>query len=59
MKLKKIVSSFKLIKESNKLRQNFNNFKNKKSYVGNINYDDVMNAINLIIELLKQELINV
>ncbi len=57
--IEKIVSSFKLIKESNKLRQNFNNFKNKKSYVGNINYDDVMNAINLIIELLKQELINV
>ena len=57
--VEKIVKTFNLIKESDKLKQNFKNYKNKKSYVENIDYDDVMNSINLIIELLEQELIGV
>ena len=57
--VEKIVKTFNLIKESDKLKQNFKNYKNKKSYVANINYDDVMNSINLIIELLEQELVGV
>ena len=57
--VEEIVKTFDLIKESDKLKQNFKNYKNKKSYVENIDYDDVMNSINLIIELLEQELVGV
>ena len=55
--VEKIVKTFDLIKESDKLKQNFKNYKNKKSYVENIDYDDVMNSIDLIIELLEEELV--
>lgn len=55
--VEKIVKTFNLIKDSEKIRQNFKNYKNKKSYVENIDYDDVMEAINLIIELLEKELV--
>lgn len=55
--VEKIVKTFDLIKDSEKLRKNFKNYKNKKSYVENIDYDDVMNSINLIIELLEKELV--
>ena len=41
------------------MKQNFKNYKNKKSYVENIDYDNVMNSINLIIELLEEELVGV
>jgi len=57
--VEKIVKTFDLIKESDKLKQNFKNYKNKKFYVENIDYDDVMNSINLIIELLEEELVGV
>ena len=57
--VEKIVKTFDLIKESDKLKQNFKNYRNKKSYVENIDYDDVMNSINLIIELLEQEIVGV
>ena len=57
--VEKIVKTFDLIKESDKLKQNFKNYKNKKSYVENIDYDDVMNSIDLIIELLEEELVGV
>lgn len=52
--IEKIIKTFDLIKESDKLKQNFKNYKNKKSYVENIDYDDVMDSINLIIELLEE-----
>ena len=55
----KIVYNFSKIKESDKLRLNFKNYKNKKSYVSDIDYDEIMNAINLVIELLKKELVTV
>ena len=57
--VEKIVKTFNLIKDSDKLRQNFKNYKNKKSYVESIDYDDVMESINLIIELLEKELVRV
>lgn len=57
--VEKIVKTFDLIKDSEKLRKNFKNHKNKKSYVENIDYDDVMDSINLIIELLEKELVAV
>ena len=57
--VEKIVKTFDLIKESDKLKQNFKNYKNKKYYVENIDYDDVMNSIDLIIELLEEELVGV
>lgn len=57
--VEKIVKTFDFIKKSDKLKQNFKNYKNKKSYVENIDYDDVMDSINLIIELLEQELVGV
>lgn len=55
--VEKIVKTFNLIKDSDKLRQNFKNYKNKKSYVESIDYDDVMEAISLVVELLKKELV--
>lgn len=55
--IEKIVKTFNLIKESDKLKQNFKNYSNKKSYVKNIEYDSVMDSINLIIKLLEQELL--
>lgn len=54
-----IVKTFKLIKESEKLRKNFKNYKDKKNYAESIEYDDVMTSIYLLIELLEQELIEV
>lgn len=57
--VEKIVKTFSLIKDSDKLRQNFKNYRNKKNYVKSIDYDDVMDSINLIIELLESELIGV
>ncbi len=53
----KIIYNFSKIKESDKLRLNFKNYKNKKSYISNIDYDEIMNAINLVIELLQKELV--
>ena len=55
--VEKIVKTFDLIKESDKLKQNFKNYKKKKTYVANIDYDDVMNSINLIIKLIEQEIV--
>ncbi|MBQ8473119.1 MAG: nucleotidyl transferase AbiEii/AbiGii toxin family protein [Bacilli bacterium] len=57
--VEKIVKTFNLIKESDKLKQNFKNYKNKKSYVENIDYDAVMDSINLVIKLLEQELVGI
>ncbi len=57
--VEKIIKTFDLIKESDKLKQNFKNYKSKKSYVENIEYDDVMISINLVIGLLEKELIAV
>ena len=52
----KIINNFELIKNNSKLKQNFNNYKNKKYYAKYISYDDVMNSISLIIELLKNHI---
>ena len=57
--IEKIVNTFNLIKNSEKLKQNFKNYKRKKSYAKNIDYDDVMDSINFIIELLEEELVAV
>ena len=55
----KIIYNFSKIKESDKLRLNFKNYKNKKSYVSDIDYDEIMNAINLVIELLTKEIVTI
>lgn len=55
--VEKIVKTFSLIKDSEKLRQNFKNYQSKKSYLEKIEYEDIMNSINLIIELLEKELV--
>lgn len=52
----KIINNFELIKNNSKLKQNFNNYKNKKYYAKYISYDDVMDSISLIIELLKNHI---
>lgn len=57
LEMDKIIDVFNLIKNSEKLKLNFNNFKNKKVYAENITYDDVMDSISLIVELLKKELV--
>ena len=54
-----IVSNFDLIKNSERLKTNFNKYKLKKIYVKDIGYEDVMDAIEIIIKLLQKELIPV
>ena len=54
--VEKIIELFNLIKENDRLKQNFNNYKNKKSYAENVDYADVMTSISLIIKLLEREL---
>ena len=51
-----IVSNFDLIKNSERLKTNFNRYKFKKIYVKDISYEDVMNSIERIIKLLQKEL---
>ena len=51
-----MVSNFDLIKNSKKLRANFNRFKLKKVYVKDISYEEVMDAIEIIIKLVQREL---
>lgn len=55
----KIKSNFEAIKISDRLKHNFENFKIKKEYAKNISYEEVMNQINIIIELLSKELVEV
>lgn len=55
----KIKSNFEAIKISDRLKHNFENFKIKKEYAKNISYEEVMNKINIIIELLSKELVEV
>ena len=55
----KIKSYFEAIKESDRLKQNFKKFKIKKVYAKNISFEDVMDKINLIIELLSKELVEI
>ncbi len=57
--IEKIMYDFNQIKESDRLISNFKNYKNKKSYVSNIEYDEIMKAIHLVIELLQKEFIPV
>ena len=51
-----IVSNFDLIKNSERLKTNFNKYKLKKIYVRDISYEAVMDAIEIIIKLLQKEL---
>lgn len=51
-----MASNFDLIKNNEKLRANFNRFKLKKVYVKGISYEEVMDAIEIIIKLVQREL---
>ena len=51
-----IISNLDLIKNSERLKNNFNRYKLKKIYVKDISYEDVMDAIEIIIKLLQKEL---
>ncbi len=55
----KIKSNFEAIKMSDRLKHNFENFKLKKEYAKSISYENVMDKINIIIELLSKELVEV
>ncbi len=55
----KIKTNFEAVKISGRLKHNFENFKNKKEYAKNISYEEVMEKINIIIELLSKELVEV
>lgn len=55
----KIKSNFEAVKMSDRLKHNFENFKLKKEYAKSISYEDVMEKINIIIELLSKELVEV
>lgn len=51
-----IIFSFDLIKNSERLKNNFNRYKIKKIHVKDVRYEDVMDAIEIIIKLLQKEL---
>lgn len=53
--INKIKSNFEVIKESDRLKHNFENFKKKKEYAKNISYEEVVDEINTIIDLLSNE----
>lgn len=55
----RIKFNFEAIKMSERLKHNFENFKIKKEYAKSISYEDVMDKINIIIELLSKELVEV
>lgn len=55
----RIKSNFEAIKISDRLKHNFENFKIKKEYAKNISYEEVMDRISIIIELLSKELVEV
>lgn len=55
----RIKFNFEAIKMSERLKHNFGNFKIKKEYAKSISYEDVMDKINIIIELLSKELVEV
>ena len=55
----RIKSNFEAIKISDRLKHNFENFKIKKEYAKNISYEEVMEKINIIVELLSKELVEV
>lgn len=57
--INRIKSNFEAIKISDRLKHNFENFKIKKEYARNISYEEVMDKINIIIELLSKELVEV
>ena len=52
----KIKSNFEAIKMSERLKHNFENFKLKKEYAKSISYEDVMDKVNIIIEIISDEL---
>lgn len=54
-----INKNYKLICNDLKLRRNYDNFQAKKLYAKNISYDEVMEKINIIIELLSNELVSI
>mgnify|MGYP005786327217 FL=1 len=53
----RIKSNFEAIKMSDRLKHNFENFKLKKEYAKTISYEDVMDKINIIMELLSKEFV--
>lgn len=55
--INKIRNTFELIRKDDELRKNFDNYKKKKPYARNITYDEVINAISTIIQILEEELI--
>lgn len=48
---------FGIIKDSKILENNFNDYRKKLEYVKGINYQDTINAIKMVIDILEQELI--
>ena len=47
---------FEIIKDSVVLKELFDNYSKKLNYVKNVNFEDTIDAIKQIIEILEQEL---
>ena len=48
---------FDIIKDSEILENNFNDYRKKLNYVKNINYEDTISAIKMVIAMLEEELV--
>lgn len=52
-----IVTSFEIVKTSDGLKNRYKRFQKANLYSNNIEYENIMDAINKIVELLEQEIV--
>lgn len=57
--VKYISDTFEIIKDSTSLKQVFNNYSKKLDYIKNIKFDDTIAAIQAIINIIENELVEV
>lgn len=55
--LSEVSNLFEIIKLSEKLKDNWLKYQKRYPFAKNISYDEVMNSIELVVELLEKELI--
>ena len=49
---------FEIIKDSIVLKELFNNYSKKLNYVVNVDFDDTVDALKQVIDILEQELVS-
>lgn len=57
--LEEVNSLFEIIKSSERLKNNWIKYQNRYPFAKNINYDDIMERIELVVKLLEKELVTI